>query len=154
MAYSWNAQSDEELARLWAAGHTTMQIAAAFGVTKNSIIGRAHRIGLPARPGPINRPNGYQAPPRTARNPKITLPLIAVAPSPVVPQKRAGRVQRSAVSASAKCQFPLWKHKTEPTHRYCNAPAALGSSWCNACREVVFTGRTAAQFVLVRKVAK
>jgi hypothetical protein len=42
MAYSWNAQSDEELARLWAAGHTTMQIAAAFGVTKNSWLSGAN----------------------------------------------------------------------------------------------------------------
>lgn len=42
-----------ELERLWAAGVSTAEIGQALGVSKNSIVGKAHRLGLPERPTPI-----------------------------------------------------------------------------------------------------
>jgi GcrA cell cycle regulator len=48
----WSRWTDEKvatLARLWSEGHSASRIAAAIGVTKNAVIGRAHRDGLPAR---------------------------------------------------------------------------------------------------------
>jgi len=46
---------DEELGQLWDAGHSTPEIARRMGLTKNSIVGRAHRIGLEGRASPIIR---------------------------------------------------------------------------------------------------
>jgi hypothetical protein len=49
----WTPATDATLAGLWAAGLTTSDIADRLGCTKNSVIGRARRLGLPARPNPV-----------------------------------------------------------------------------------------------------
>ena len=45
----------EELKKMWDKGMTTGQIAKALNVTKNSIIGKVHRLCLTARPSPIKK---------------------------------------------------------------------------------------------------
>lgn len=47
----WTLAKDLELRTLWDLGHTTKEIGRALGVSKNSAISRAHRIGL-SRPAP------------------------------------------------------------------------------------------------------
>jgi hypothetical protein len=47
--HSWSAEQDAELRQHWDAGHSTAEIGRRMGVTKNSIIGRAHRLLLPPR---------------------------------------------------------------------------------------------------------
>lgn len=49
----WTAERDERLRRLWDEGHTTLEIGAMMGVTKNSVIGRVHRLKLAQRGSPI-----------------------------------------------------------------------------------------------------
>lgn len=51
----WTDEAVEELKRMWDRGMTTGQIAKALGVTKNSIIGKVHRLCLTARPSPIKK---------------------------------------------------------------------------------------------------
>lgn len=50
----WTEGRMAELRELWAAGHSCAEIARRMGGTKNGIVGKAHRMGLPARPSPIN----------------------------------------------------------------------------------------------------
>ena len=52
---SWTDEAVEELKRMWDRGMTTGQIAKALNVTKNSIIGKVHRLCLTARPSPIKK---------------------------------------------------------------------------------------------------
>ena len=50
--------SDDIIARLralWAEGLTTAEIGRRLGISKNSVVGKAHRLDLPARPSPIRR---------------------------------------------------------------------------------------------------
>jgi hypothetical protein len=47
--YFWSAEQDAQLRQYWDAGHSTAEIGRRMGVTKNSIIGRAHRLLLPPR---------------------------------------------------------------------------------------------------------
>ena len=47
--YFWSAEQDAQLRQHWDAGHSTAEIGRRMGVTKNSIIGRAHRLMLPPR---------------------------------------------------------------------------------------------------------
>jgi hypothetical protein len=50
----WTEQRIEMLRRLWGQGQTASQIAAALGgVTRNAVIGKAHRLGLTGRPSPF-----------------------------------------------------------------------------------------------------
>jgi GcrA cell cycle regulator len=47
---SWTEERVEQLKTLWAAGLSASQIAAELGgVTRNAVIGKVHRIGLPGR---------------------------------------------------------------------------------------------------------
>ncbi|MGH7108594.1 MAG: GcrA family cell cycle regulator, partial [Acetobacteraceae bacterium] len=52
---SRDAEMRDDVARLWATGHSMSQIGAELGVTKNVICGLVHRMRLPMRPSPIKR---------------------------------------------------------------------------------------------------
>jgi GcrA cell cycle regulator len=51
-ASPWPAR-DAELTELWAQGLSSSAIGVRMTLTKNAVIGRARRLGLPARPSPI-----------------------------------------------------------------------------------------------------
>ena len=50
----WNDELDATLTSEWAAGFSTAEIGRRMGISKNSVIGRAHRLQLPSRGSPIN----------------------------------------------------------------------------------------------------
>src|ERR1700719_1093067 len=65
----WTNDRVEELRRLWGQGQTASRIAELLGgVTRNAVIGKAHRLGLRGRPSPIRREEGQPSAPRSARN--------------------------------------------------------------------------------------
>ena len=49
----WTVEQVEQLRKMWAQGLTANEIAKKLGVTKNSIVGKVHRLCLQARPSPI-----------------------------------------------------------------------------------------------------
>src|SRR5471032_2531668 len=51
----WSDDVIGQLRALWAEGHSTAEIGRRLGVTKNAIVGKAHRLDLSARPSPIRR---------------------------------------------------------------------------------------------------
>lgn len=51
----WSDAIISQLRGFWAEGHSTAEIGRRLGVTKNAIVGKAHRLDLPARPSPIRR---------------------------------------------------------------------------------------------------
>ncbi len=51
----WSDEVISQLRGFWAEGHSTAEIGRRLGVTKNAIVGKAHRLDLPARPSPIRR---------------------------------------------------------------------------------------------------
>ena len=57
----WTDEAVEELKKMWDKGMTTGQIAKVLNVTKNSIIGKVHRLCLTARPSPIKKSSGNSA---------------------------------------------------------------------------------------------
>ena len=62
---NWTEDRIELLRRLWAQGQSASRIAEQLGgLTRNAVIGKAHRLGLSARPSPIKRERPKQ---RTAR---------------------------------------------------------------------------------------
>src|SRR5690348_2092530 len=63
----WAEETITRLRALWAEGHSTAEIGRRLGVSKNAVVGKAHRLDLPARPSPIRRDgSGASAPRRTA----------------------------------------------------------------------------------------
>jgi GcrA cell cycle regulator len=54
---SWTDERIEKLTKMWESGATASQIADELGgVSRNAVIGKAHRLGLKARPSPV-KPN-------------------------------------------------------------------------------------------------
>lgn len=73
----WTEERLAELRKLWDQGLSISKIGNAFGVSRNAIAGKAHRMGLPKRPSPISR---SASKPKKAAKPKppaepVNLPL-------------------------------------------------------------------------------
>ncbi|CAN5414655.1 GcrA family cell cycle regulator [soil metagenome] len=57
----WTEERIETLRKMWEAGQTASQIAEELGgVSRNAVIGKAHRLGLQSRPSPV-KPNEPEA---------------------------------------------------------------------------------------------
>ncbi len=52
---AWTDQMVEDLKRMWKEGLTTGEIGRRLNVSKNSIVGKVHRLGLSGRPSPIKK---------------------------------------------------------------------------------------------------
>ncbi|NPD67268.1 hypothetical protein HN018_06735 [Lichenicola cladoniae] len=92
-AERWTPERDQVLRELWHANLSTQLIGQQMGVTKNSVIGRSHRLQLTSRPSPIRAswggaPKGSITPQagRVAFAP-VAAPTLPVAPA-VVPEPR------------------------------------------------------------------
>src|SRR3712207_7715370 len=76
---SWTDERIERLKELWSKGMTASQIADELGgVSRNAVIGKAHRLGLQARPSPV-KPN------EPAAKPAKTKAAAAPAEKPAAP---------------------------------------------------------------------
>ena len=49
----WAEETIVRLRALWDEGLSTAEIGRRLGVSKNAVVGKAHRLDLPARPWPI-----------------------------------------------------------------------------------------------------
>ncbi len=65
----WSEDLVTRLRALWAEGLTTAEIGRRLGISKNAVVGKAHRLDLQGRPSPIRR-DGAQAGPRRAAPPR------------------------------------------------------------------------------------
>ena len=92
---SWTDDRIDQLKTMWEAGQTASQIAEALGgVSRNAVIGKAHRLELQARPSPVrpNEPEVKAAPPAPPPPPPPPPPApepvrpVVVAPEPVAPR--------------------------------------------------------------------
>jgi GcrA cell cycle regulator len=78
---SWTDQRIDQLKTLWEKGLTASQIADELGgVSRNAVIGKAHRLGLKSRPSPVkaNEPDKKAAPKKASAAP--AKPMAAAAP--------------------------------------------------------------------------
>ncbi|MFC3582074.1 GcrA family cell cycle regulator [Sphingomonas hylomeconis] len=83
---SWTDERIDTLRKMWEGGSTASQIAEELtGVSRNAVIGKAHRLGLQSRPSPVkpNEPGAAKpaaAAPTAAAEP--VAPKAAAAPAP------------------------------------------------------------------------
>lgn len=90
---SWTDERIETLKKMWDSGLTATQIAEELGgVSRNAVIGKAHRLGLPSRPSPVKsneaKAAAASAAPAPAAEPKPT-PAPKPAPAPAAPRVQA-----------------------------------------------------------------
>ena len=84
---AWTDEMIEKLKQMWTEGLTTNEIAKRLDVSKNSIVGKVHRLNLKARPSPIKKKeetNTITAPVDKATNTKREIKLISKTEAPSV----------------------------------------------------------------------
>src|ERR1700710_236505 len=95
----WTAEAIDQLRAFWAEGHSTAEIGRRMGISKNAIVGKAHRLDLDARPSPIRREAAKPVVERPSPYPRVagpTLPPLASAGvQPVTPLPPNVQVLRS-----------------------------------------------------------
>jgi GcrA cell cycle regulator len=89
---SWTDERIDQLKQMWERGMTASQIAEELGgVSRNAVIGKAHRLGLQARPSPVKAnepaPKPASAPVRKAAPATEADPARSAAPRPVARPK-------------------------------------------------------------------
>lgn len=78
---SWTDERIDQLKTMWERGMTASQIAEELGgVSRNAVIGKAHRLGLQARPSPVKATDSA---PKAAAQPRKSAPAAESAPRPV-----------------------------------------------------------------------
>ncbi|GGZ14773.1 GcrA family cell cycle regulator [Novosphingobium colocasiae] len=109
---SWTDERIEKLTKMWEGGATASQIADELGgVSRNAVIGKAHRLGLKARPSPVKpneKPARAAAPvaPRKARPAEDALPARAAEPAAEVPAAREDRAPPARAPEAAASAAP------------------------------------------------
>jgi GcrA cell cycle regulator len=63
---SWTDERIQELTDLWQQGLSASEIGKRLGVSKNAVVGKAHRLNLPSRPSPIKQQGAEGAEPTSA----------------------------------------------------------------------------------------
>ncbi len=137
----WTAEAIERLKALWAEGHSTAEIGRRMGISKNAVVGKAHRLSLPARPSPIRREAMASTPrpvqpraPRPPVAPRSTLPPMVATPVAVVPVAQPAPqppVVRAfpRLSSTRSCCWPIGE-PGQPGFRFCSAEAIVSKPYC------------------------
>ena len=119
---SWTEERIEKLTKMWEGGSTASQIAEELGgVSRNAVIGKAHRLGLKARPSPV-KANEKSDAPAVAAAPKVAKPAPPPSPEPkmaVPPRPSPTPVAAPAPRAAAPASEP----RAVPSEPGTDAPA-------------------------------
>ncbi len=81
---SWTDERIATLKKMWESGSTASQIADELGgVSRNAVIGKAHRLGLKSRPSPVKANDKKVAKPKPAPKPVAAKPAAKAPPRPI-----------------------------------------------------------------------
>lgn len=159
----WTEETIERLRGLWAEGLSTAEIGRRMGISKNAVVGKAHRLNLPARPSPIRRDGpgaparaptprrivGSTLPPLAAAAEPVTTTAPAIATAPVMPRPVMRepvavvkappplRAVTPRVGRSSACCWPIGEPGTK-SFRFCDAAAAGGKPYCYEHAQIAY----------------
>ena len=122
---SWTDQRVNQLKKLWQQGKSASEIADTLGgVTRNAVIGKAHRLGLSGRPSPIKKAPIVKKPVAT---PVKAAPKAAPAPVAKAPLKKPAvlaPVKAAPLPTKAPVKAPIAPSAKAPVA----APTKTGAS--------------------------
>ena len=101
---SWTDERIATLKKMWEGGSTASQIAEELGgVSRNAVIGKAHRLGLKSRPSPVKANEKKKAAPKAKAPPK---PAPKAAPKPPAPKAAAPANPAAAPAPAPSAAVP------------------------------------------------
>ena len=149
----WTPELIKDLKKLWKKGLTTGEIGRLIGMSKNAVVGKAHRLGLESRPSPIRRE-------------KVEVPKVKKSTAPVwkhvvsmekqekesqavqlntdklsKPSKKNGKVKgvKLVDLKPTSCRWPEGDPK-DPDFHFCGKEALPGKSYCEEHSQVAYSG--------------
>jgi GcrA cell cycle regulator len=154
---AWTDEMIEDLTTMWKEGLTTAEIAKKLGVSKNSIVGKVHRLNLPARPSPIKKkeddspelalePKPVKVTPAPAKvKPAVEKPVtvekhVAEAPVPAsVPQPKVKKSNGLTLTEldNHTCRWPLGDPRDE-NFCFCGKKVRAGQTYCEEHAAVAY----------------
>ncbi len=149
----WTDVAKARLRNLWDEGLSTAEIGRRLNVSKNSVIGQAHRLALPKRPCPIRYSNGQKRPRvrgphpphlparlsdtacrlqiSTAHNAQPEAGASAPTATRTMPPATVTPSVRIAPYRITECCWPIGDPGTS-SFRFCDGPALPGKPYCAA----------------------
>ena len=142
------AWTDERIAQLkagWEGGMTASQIAEQLGegVSRNAVIGKAHRLGLESRPSPVK--NGDEPAETVAATPAAAAVAVAPPPAPIAAMPAAIRPTMAVVKKPVRtgkaakttlldlnekiCKWPIG-HPGDADFHFCGKASQAGFPYC------------------------
>ncbi|MDX2027586.1 MAG: GcrA family cell cycle regulator [Alphaproteobacteria bacterium] len=144
---SWTEQKIQMLRDMWGNGYSASEIAKRLGgMTRNAVIGKAHRLKLSSRPSPIRRDEDGSVPSampvmkstrkRVMLRPLPPVPMPSTTIKPVKDNFRTTetlnkRVEGIAVTKAGDrhCRWPVGDPRS-PDFRFCGCSAYEGLPYC------------------------
>lgn len=138
----WTDERISELTKLWNDGLSTAEIGKMLGISKNAVVGKAHRLRLSSRPSPIRRMAMRPLTPRMPREPRSTsapaLPASVAMTPPRQSQSHATptpapakiRVETPVLQLSnQRCMWPVG-HPGDGDFHFCGERSLVGKPYC------------------------
>jgi GcrA cell cycle regulator len=126
----WTPEKIELLKQQWDQGVSITQIGKNLGMTRNAVVGKAHRMGLQRRESPIVR--GIASVMTPAASAPAPQTRAAPPPPPAV---------RAIVANGPPCKWPLGDPKSS-AFRFCGDPALEGYPYCPSHCAAAYSGWT------------
>jgi len=156
---TWTEERIALLTKLWSEGLSASKIAAKLGgdVSRNAVISKAHRLGIPHGAAKVPSEPKPPKPPRPLNPPAAAEPPMPQAPAPAPltvdrppASQPAGTTPAQAVVVprsagvtimelrEAMCRFPLGD-PTTPEFRFCGTQASTGLPYCAHHAQIAYT---------------
>lgn len=150
----WTDEQVEQLRQMWVEGLSANEIAKRIGVSKNSIVGKVHRLCLQARPSPIKRKNSVPAQqplqnegikdiPSTEEVKEEQAEISALQGMPVKDvKKNCGKnTVRLVELDSHTCRWPIGDPRDED-FCFCGKKVRTGQTYCDEHSAVAYVKAT------------
>ena len=126
---SWTDERVTLLKQLWGEGKTAAEIAKVLGdgITRNAVIGKAHRLKLSSRLSPIQQ-NTVKKPKSEALAPRLAKPAVKL------PEFRGKGIAMVELDARM-CRWPNGDPQDKENFNFCGCDAVAGLPYCeDHCR--------------------
>ncbi len=116
---SWTDERIERLKSMWTEGATASQIAEELGgVSRNAVIGKAHRLGLESRPSPVKPGEEKEKKAKAAPAPRAARPAPAPKPVPASAAEKPAPAEPARRPITAGAAPAPGKHPDGSTIQY------------------------------------
>jgi GcrA cell cycle regulator len=140
----WSPERIVELTKLWNDGLATSEIGKRLGISKNAVVGKAHRLHLSARPSPIRRVmmrSLLPRPPRPIADPRSLMPTSAHGaarpPHHGSAHAPAPQPERVVELSNQSCKWPIG-HPNEAGFHFCSERAIVGKPYCQSHTAIAY----------------